>query len=53
MHSTVAQLGALSFGSMLIVACIDGTAPVYGAGCTAEPQGEPLSADPALMTGRP
>jgi hypothetical protein len=40
MHSTLAQLGGLSFGAMLVVACIDGTAPVYGTGCSSEPQSQ-------------
>jgi len=37
-HSRLAMLIGLGAGAMVIVACIDGTAPVYGAGCTNQPE---------------
>ena len=38
MYNRLALPGGLGAGALLIVACIDGTAPVYGTGCTNEPE---------------
>jgi len=36
MRGTLVQLGLFAWGSLLVLACFDGTAPAYGNGCTTE-----------------
>lgn len=38
MRSMLIQLSVFAFGSLLVLACFDGTTPAYGDGCSSEQQ---------------